>query len=66
MERSFFDANYRTRLSWEMQDVIVQAKNMKHGLAQAFDYLFFALGSASHCVHQHGSLAVWHLAYKFY
>lgn len=49
-----------------MQDVIVQAKNMKHGLAQAFDYLFLALGSASHCVHQHGSLAVWFLAYKFY
>lgn len=26
MERIFFNANYRTRLSWEMQDVIVQAK----------------------------------------
>jgi len=49
-----------------MQEVIVQAKNMKHGLAQAFDYFFSALSSTSDCMHQHGSFAVWLIAYKFY
>jgi len=53
-------------VSWKMQDVIVRAQNMKHGLAQACDHIFFAFGFASRCVHQDDSFAAWLIAYKFY
>jgi len=64
-ERRFFNANYRMVVSWKMQDVIVRAQNMKHGLAKACDHIFFAFGFASRCVHQDDSFAAWLIAYKF-
>ena len=48
-----------------MQEVIVRTQNMKHGLAQACDHIFFAFGFASRCVHQDDSFAAWLIAYKF-